>query len=54
MLAKAALHLELKSLAKLSTKKVQKEDVTDTAKQTKGAKQTTDKTKKLPPTGESQ
>lgn len=48
MLAKAALHLELHSLAKLPAKKVSTEGIIDKDKQA------TEKANELPPTGESQ
>lgn len=54
MLAKAALHLELNSLAKIPRKKVRKNSAPERADQTQATKQTTDNAKKISSTDEPQ
>lgn len=48
LLAKAALHLELNSLAKMPRKKVRIDKRPEKTNQTEAAKETTDKAEKLP------
>ena len=54
LLAKAALHLELNSLAKIPRKKVREANASERADQTQATKQATDNPEKIPSTDEPQ